>query len=98
VIEEIKEYLDKTGINQTELAEKTGIHLTIISDILNGKRALTDIYIARLVRAGVIDAAPLDDPKIKEAALLGELDRSGIDLKTIVDIATSLRNISAKAA
>lgn len=37
----LKEYLEDANMTQKELSEKTGIHKTIINEIINGKRSIS---------------------------------------------------------
>lgn len=44
----LKEYLNDNDITQKKLAEMTGLHKTIVNEIINGKRSITP-YIASLL-------------------------------------------------
>lgn len=50
--EVLKEEIEYRGISQKELSLKTGISYSVLNDILNGKRAITEKY-ALLIEAAL---------------------------------------------
>ncbi len=55
----LKEEIEFRGITQRELAECTGIGYTVVNEILNGKRPLTEKNALLIGAALDIDAEPL---------------------------------------
>ncbi|MCH5243235.1 MAG: HigA family addiction module antidote protein [Muribaculaceae bacterium] len=54
--EMIKDEIEERGITQKKLAEETGISVTVLNEVLNGKRAVTVEYALLLEAALGIDA------------------------------------------
>jgi len=55
----IKDEIESRGITQKMLADQTGIGYTVINEILNGKRALTERSALLIAAALDIDSEPL---------------------------------------
>lgn len=55
----IKDEIEYRGITQKKLADETGISPTVVSEVLNGKRALTTQYALLIGAALDLDPQPL---------------------------------------
>lgn len=55
----IKDEIESRGISQKMLSEQTGIGYTVINEILNGRRALTERSALLIAAALNIDSDPL---------------------------------------
>ena len=87
----IKDEIESRGITQKMLAEQTGIGYTVINEILNGRRALTERSALLIAAALNIDSEPLLKLQYKYNLQMLMKDESFIKrLSAIKNIAASI--------